>query len=389
MQAVFTLGSLLLVQAAWAELPTADFILNTYKVSGFSSALYTKDGEQFKVEGGRRMINDPTPIESTDRWQLAESSRIISVLMVARLADQGKINMDLPIKDQVSFELDPGFDNLHLVDLLVYQGGMETETETMLNNYPLVERLMAESNWDPAFNQTAARFELADYYLTQPPNSGLKDYQSSFLSFNIAIAVIESITGMSWEQMVQDEVFTPLGMEGCGFGPNTLDPSLPPKQPWSHLAGAFGIYHLPITPGPQSESPSVFLPSNGINCDMESFGKVMVAYLKQSEDYLNPGTWATITNAIDFDVVGAGMMIVDAGEGIGKLGLVETGISHKNSNLNYGSLYILFDLGFALVQRANQPSVPGMRANAGMEYLRTKMFEEVYNPLPAGLAKLL
>ena len=38
-----------------------------------------------------------------------------------------------------------------------------------------------------------------------------QDVQSSFLSFNIGIAVIESITGMSWEQMVQDEVFTPLG----------------------------------------------------------------------------------------------------------------------------------------------------------------------------------
>ena len=42
-----------------------------------------------------------------------------------------------------------------------------------------------------------------------------------------------------------------LGMEGCGFGPNTLDTSLPPSQPWSHLADAFGIYYLPITPGPQ------------------------------------------------------------------------------------------------------------------------------------------
>jgi len=83
------------------------------------------------------------------------------------------------------------------------------------------------------------------------------------------------------------------------------------------------------------------------------------------------------------------MMIVDAGEEIGKLGVVETGISHKNANVNFANFYILFDLGFALFQRANQPIVPGMRANAGMEYLRTKMFEEVYNPLPAGLAKHL
>ena len=45
-------------------------------------------------------------------------------------------------------------------------------------------------------------------YGTSP---AIQDYQSGFLSFNIAIAVIESITGMSWEQMVQDEVFTPLG----------------------------------------------------------------------------------------------------------------------------------------------------------------------------------
>ena len=41
-------------------------------------------------------------------------------------------------------------------------------------------------------------------------------------------------------------------MEGCGFGPNTINSSLPPSQPWGHLTGPFGLYNLPITPSNQA-----------------------------------------------------------------------------------------------------------------------------------------
>ena len=43
------------------------------------------------------------------------------------------------------------------------------------------------------------------------------------------------------------------GIEGCGFGPNTVNPSLPPSQPWSHITDAFGLYNFPITPSNQVE----------------------------------------------------------------------------------------------------------------------------------------
>ena len=46
------------------------------------------------------------------------------------------------------------------------------------------------------------------------------------------------------------------GIEGCGMGPNTVDSSLPPTQPWSHITDAFGLYNLPIEPSNQVHTPN-------------------------------------------------------------------------------------------------------------------------------------
>ena len=50
--------------------------------------------------------------------------------------------------------------------------------------------------------------------------------------FTVAAAMLELASGRTFEQLMMEELFSPLGMEGCGFGPTTTNPSLPPTQPW-------------------------------------------------------------------------------------------------------------------------------------------------------------
>ena len=62
----------------------------------------------------------------------------------------------------------------------------------------------------------------------------------------MAGTMLEVATGNTFEQLMMEvrsssshrvkysvqELFEPLGMTGCGFGPTTESPELPPLQPW-------------------------------------------------------------------------------------------------------------------------------------------------------------
>merc|ERR1739838_1176013 len=68
-------------------------------------------------------------------------------------------------------------------------------------------------------------------------------------TYSVAVAMLEMFTGKTFDAMLEEEVFGPLGASECGLGPTTLDQSLPPSQTWSHFSGPWGVYNIPILPG--------------------------------------------------------------------------------------------------------------------------------------------
>ena len=57
---------------------------------------------------------------------------------------------------------------------------------------------------------------------------------------SVSPAPSEKLTGKSWETLVQERLFAPLGMSSAGFGapgtPNEVD------QPWSHQRDSTGMW---------------------------------------------------------------------------------------------------------------------------------------------------
>ena len=78
----------------------------------------------------------------------------------------------------------------------------------------------------------AQREAIARKYLTMPPASKAGDFAYSNLGFIIVGAIAEARTGKSWEDLIREQIFTPLGIKNAGFGP----PGTPGKldQPWGH-----------------------------------------------------------------------------------------------------------------------------------------------------------
>jgi CubicO group peptidase (beta-lactamase class C family) len=83
---------------------------------------------------------------------------------------------------------------------------------------------------------------------------------------------------------MQDDLFGPLGMTGCGFGaPGT---AALVDQPWGHLLA-------PVSPqDPHSDNPPGMGPAGTVNCDLASWGKFLALHASSAPRLVKPATLA-------------------------------------------------------------------------------------------------
>ncbi|HRE44555.1 MAG TPA: serine hydrolase, partial [Terricaulis sp.] len=101
------------------------------------------------------------------------------------------------------------------------------------------------------------RIAFARLGLTRAP-AGPKEshFEYSNTGYVIAGAMLEAKLGASWEALVRERVFAPLGMESAGFG----------------APGAAGAYDQPIGHGPGAAGALTPYPPGGISDNVAAFG---------------------------------------------------------------------------------------------------------------------
>merc|ERR1711936_227828 len=129
-----------------------------------------------------------------------------------------------------------------------------------------------------------AQFILGNYFVQ-------KRGTYSEYSYSIAVSMLEYVLNDNFDNLLSYYVFEPLDMVGCAVGPTTLDPSLPPVEPWSHFAGPWGVYNLPITPSSKAAPPSSIAPDAGLVCPLNATKNFLVAHLARSESFLSAESW--------------------------------------------------------------------------------------------------
>ena len=54
------------------------------------------------------------------------------------------------------------------------------------------------------------------------------------------------------------------------------------------------MYDIPVVPGPQSGSPSLTAPDDGVHCSLESWRNILAPHIRREETYLSPAQWAVL-----------------------------------------------------------------------------------------------
>lgn len=183
-----------------------DAVLKEARIPG-AAVIVVKDGQVLVNSGfGFADLEKQTPVTSKTLFELGSSSKSFTALAVLQLVEDGFVKLDDPVSKHF-----PGFQvvykgkavNITLDHLLHHTSGLPTSA---FGKIPI--------NRDPNGLKDFV-YSLSGFSLKYMPG---KAFIYSNANFDIAGAIIEEASGMSFEQYIAQKVFAPLGMTGSYIG---------------------------------------------------------------------------------------------------------------------------------------------------------------------------
>lgn len=242
--------------------------LATSGAPGLGGAVFSAQETLFLgVAGVRRAGSDDKVVES-DRWHIGSNTKAMTAAVFQRLVEQGRIKDGATLAELFpGMTIDAALSGLTADDLSAHEAGL-TDDSTIGGLW----LMQARADQRPL---TVQRAELAAKALGAPPPGTVGTFAYANINFIVLGAAIEQATGAPWEEVMQAEMFGPLGLASAGFGP-PADPA-----PWGHFGGR------PIEPGPAADNPQALGPAGTLHVSLGDYGKWLQAILQGGGGWLS------------------------------------------------------------------------------------------------------
>lgn len=264
-------GGVLAVRAGAAQTAPAslDAVLTPYLASHGLPALFAAvvRGGQVAASGavGTRRAGAAIPVTINDRVHIGSCTKAMTALLAGMLVEEGRIGWDTTIGarfPEMREGMDAGLASVTLAQLLSHTGGIPPDDAA-------IEALVAKSLVQPG-NLDAMRYWLVGELVRQPlafePGT---DWKYSNMGYVIAGAMLERKTGRSWEELVTERVFEPLGLTTAGIGPQAsmgrVDAPLAHDQKDGKL--------VPMLAGPNGDVPPTMAPAGAAHMSVLDFAR--------------------------------------------------------------------------------------------------------------------
>ncbi len=230
---------------------------------------------------GTRRLHSGVPIEMADRFHIGSNSKAWTATICGALVDRQQLSWQttpLDVFPDLRAGIHPEFAEITLEMLLRHMAAIPPYTESEhLEDLP-------ELNGAPAEQRLAfTKWLLQERQPTHRPGT---EMAYSNAGYCVAAAMAETATGSSWEQLIQEIVSAPLGINtGVGW-PAAADAA----QPWGHRVHG-GQAH-PHPPDDDYQLPPFIAPAGDINISMPDYGRFLQMNLQalQGQETLLPGT---------------------------------------------------------------------------------------------------
>lgn len=219
---------------------------------------------------GLRARGSDAVVTDDDLWHLGSCTKAMTATLVATFVDEGRLTWDRTLAEafpDLADTMHEGFRGATVRQLLQHRAGLPANP----NQGDLWGKLYA---WEGTTR--AARRHVAERMLAEPP---VHEPGSAFLYSNagymLAGAVVEELADRSWEELMEERLFVPLGITSAGFGPPGSHDAV--DQPRAHRAEGPGI-----PPGRSADNPPALGPAGTVHMDLSDWARFVSLHLGAS-----------------------------------------------------------------------------------------------------------
>ncbi len=235
---------------------------------------------------GERKAGDSTPVTINDQYQIGSCTKAMTATIIAMLVQQGKLSWTSTMGEifpEMRPEMLPRYRDVTLLELLSMHAGLPSNIVNV--GYPpgttaeywlgLTEPLMQQ------------RYEYTKDFLCQPDSPTVEalpvpgtTFLYSNVDYVIAGAIAERITGKSWEDLMTNMLFKPLGITDAGFS-FSMATGYEINQPWQHNYYSGQEISIPPDYTPDLTGiPPVMYPAGGVHLSIPDWAKFITMQLE-------------------------------------------------------------------------------------------------------------
>ena len=295
------------------------------------AAVIDEQGIRAVGAAGVRRRGLPHEVTVDDLIHIASNGKAMTTTMLAVLVEDGVFpdGWATTIADvfpELVGHIHPDYEDVELFELVRMTGGLPNPIlSAHLDVADIIER----------------RYAILRDELMEPPVGPVGEFSYSNLGYVAAGAMAEELTGQSWETLMEDHLFAPLGITSVGFGPPGTIGAV--DQPWGHERDSAGQW-TPV----QRDNPEAGGPAGTMHISIEDWAKFIALWFSsQTPAILDRAAFDELL-VTDSEEYAAGWVVVprDWAEGMA--------LTHQGTNLTWSTwLWVAPDRGIAYLAAAN------------------------------------
>ncbi len=320
------------------------------------AVVVVKDGKICgRAAVGVRKWGNPTPVTTNDVFHIGSCTKSMTATLTAMLIEEGKLKWDTTIADvfpEWRGQMDKQYETVTVEQLLTHRGGVPGAP-------PAAAWKRA---WDQDGTPTEQRREFIQAVLKQPPEAapGTKMIYSN-QGYAIVGAMLEKLTGTSWETLITERLFKPLHRDTAGFGPPGTIGAV--DEPWGHTR------KLLVTVPLQSDNPPAISPAGRVHCSLDDLARYTIFHMQrgQADGLLKPETLVKLHTPPPGGDYACGWVVVKRGWAGGYA------LMHNGSNtMWYVVMWLAPEKDFSVVVGTN---IAGPDAEKGCDEVAAAMIQ--------------
>ncbi|MBT3983890.1 MAG: beta-lactamase family protein [Bacteriovoracaceae bacterium] len=242
-------------------------ILVDYQLPGIGVATITPQNPlQIEVAGLRR-ADHPATIKSNDLFNLASCTKSMTATLAAIIVESGLISWKTTLGELYPLS-HPNLRNVTLEMILAHRGGI-LRSPTSIKKGKFWKKIK-----NKRLTTKASRDLLVKKILKSKPSlTPGSTFSYSNIGYAVVAHMLETVTESSYENLMREKIFSPLGMNKCIFGqPAHKENSKNPLQPWGHRHKK-GISVVSENPNSAGKGPKPLNSAGGVSCSLKDWAK--------------------------------------------------------------------------------------------------------------------